>query len=122
MATFTITTDAYINQPPTQVGDGSTSTSYGVTYTFTRADFTTLTTPAYSDPEGDAAGNLRVLTLPSTGSLEYNSTPVTINQVISFSDIDSGLFTYIPDNATTSTYDDTFTFEIADVGSGTYTS
>ena len=122
MALFTMTTSAYVNQPPSVVGDGAAVTNYGVTYTFTRADFTTDTTPAYSDPEGDAASNLRVLSLTSTGTLEYNNVSVTINQVISFADIDSGLFTYVPDNGTTSSYDDTFTFEISDVGSGNYTS
>lgn len=122
MATFTVNTNAYVNQPPNVVGNGAATTSYGVTYTFTRADFTTNTTPAYSDPEGDPAGNLRVLTLPATGELQYNSIAVTINQVISFTDIDSGLFTYVPDNGTTTGYVDTFTFEIADTVSGSYTS
>jgi hypothetical protein len=122
MATFTITTDAYVNLPPSQVGDGTAGTDYGSTYTFTVADFTTLTTPVYSDPEGDDPLNLRVLTLPSTGELQYNSVAVTINQVISFSDIASGLFTYVPDNGTTTSYSDTFTFEISDEGSGNYTS
>lgn len=122
MATFTINTSAYVNLAPSQVGDGSASTSFGTTYTFTRADFTTLTTPVYADPEGDPAGNLRVLSLPSTGELQYNSVAVTINQVIAFTDIDSGLFTYVPDNGTTSSYIDNFTFEIADTGSGSYTS
>lgn len=122
MATFTINTAAYVNQPPSQVGNGSANVNYGSTYTFTRADFTTNTVPVYVDPEGDPAGNLRVLTLPTTGELQYNSVAVTINQVISFTDIDSGLFTYVPDNATTSSYSDPFTFEIADTVSGTYTS
>lgn len=122
MALFTLNTNAYVNQPPSTVGDGSATTNYGATYTFTRADFTTNTTPAYADPEGDAAQNLRVLSLPTTGELQLNAVAVTINQVISFANIDSGLFTYVPDNATTTAYADTFNFEISDVGSGSYTS
>jgi hypothetical protein len=120
MALFTVTTNAYVNQPPSQVGNGSASTEYGNTYTFTVADFTTLTSPVYADPEGDTAANLRVLSLPATGELQYNSVAVTINQVISFTDIGNNLFTYVPDNSTTSSYIDTFNFEIADSGSGQF--
>lgn len=120
MALFTITTTAYTNLPPSVVGDGSDSTSYGVTKVFSRADFTTSTTPAYADPEGDSAYQLKVTSLPTTGDLELNATTVTLNQIINFSDIDAGLFTYVPDNGTVTEYDDTFNFEIADTGSQTF--
>lgn len=120
MALFTVTTNEYVNQPPSQVGNGSASTNYGNTYIFTVDDFTTLTTPVYSDPEGDTAANLRVLSLPSVGELQYNSNPVTLNQIISFVDISNGLFTYVPDNGTTTVYNDTFNFEISDSGSGQF--
>jgi hypothetical protein len=52
--------------------------------------------------------------------LEYNSSPVALNQIISFADIGSGLLTYVPDIGTTTVYLDTFNFEIADAGSGTF--
>jgi len=120
MALFTITTNAYVNLPPSQVGDNSASTNYGITKTFTSADFTTGTTPAYSDPEGDSAYQLKVTTLPTTGDLELNAITVTLNQIINFTDIAAGLFTYVPDNGTLTTYADPFTFEIADIGSGTF--
>lgn len=120
MATFTITTNAYVNLPPSQVGDNSLSTNYGSTITFTAADFTTNTTPAYLDPEGDTAASLRITSLPTTGELQYNATTVTLNQIVSFTDITGGLLTYVPDNATTSSYIDNFTYEIADNGSGTF--
>ena len=122
MALFTVTTTAYVNQPPSQVGDGTATTAYATTYTFTAADFTTGTTPAYADPEGDTAATLKILSLPSTGELQYNSNPVTLNQEISFADITAGLFTFVPDNGTTSSYDDTWTFSIADSGSGQFVS
>lgn len=122
MALFSLTTNAYINQPPTQIGDGSATTNYGEVYTFTIEDFTTNTVPAYSDPEGDAAENLKILTLPATGELQFNALPVIINQIISFTDIGTGLFTFVPDNGTTITYIDIFTYEISDVGSGQYIS
>ena len=120
MATFTVTTNSKQNLPPSQVGDGNASTDYGVTIVFTRADFTTNTTPPYLDPEGDTASLLRVLTLPTTGTLQLNSVDVVLNQVISFSDIDSGLFTFVPDNATETGYVVDFDFEIADSGSGIF--
>lgn len=120
MALFTMTTNAYTNLPPDQVGDGSATTNYGETHVFTKAEFTTNTTPPYNDPEGDTAAQLKVLTLPGTGTLKLNGSNVTANQIIDFSDIDAGLFTYVPDNGTVTQYDDTFTFEIADSGSGTF--
>ncbi len=44
----------------------------------------------------------------------------TLNQIISFADIDSGLFTYVPDNDTQVGYTDPFEFQIADAGSGIF--
>lgn len=117
MALFTITTNARVNLPPSQVGNGSAATGYGTTYVFTVADFTTDTVPPYSDPEGDAAFQLRVTSLPSVGELQLNGGPLSINQPVGFDQITAGLFTYVPDNGTTSAYQDPFEFEIADVGS-----
>ena len=120
MAQFTNITEAYTNQAPTTVGDGTETTAYGNTIVYTRAMFTTNTTPPYSDPEGDAALNLKVITLPTIGTLQLNAVNVTLNQIISFADIDSGLFTYIPDNGTQVGYTDPFDFQIADAGSGIF--
>jgi hypothetical protein len=120
MALFTVTTSSYTNLPPSQVGNGSATTDYGTTYTFTVANFTTETTPVYADPEGDNAANLKILSLPANGELFYNSNPVTVNQVIPFSGIATGLFTYVPDDSITTLYNDTFNFEIADSGSGIF--
>jgi len=120
MASFTITVDGAVNLPPTNVGDGTQTTNYGTTLIYTRADFTTNTNPPYTDPEGDAALNLKITSLPTTGVLKLNGINVTINQIISFVDIDNSLFTYVPDNNITTTYNDPFTFEIADAGSQTF--
>lgn len=121
MAIFTMTANAYTNLPPSQVGDNAKSTNYGVSYTFTVGDFTDGTTPAYSDPEGDTPAQLKILTIPSTGAVELSGTPVTPNQIIPFyPDISSGLLKYDPDNGTTTEYDDPFTFEVSDSGSGQF--
>lgn len=119
MAIFTITVDSYTNLPAT-IGDGIITTSYGTAVTYTRAMFTTGTTPPYSDPEGDAALNLKITLLPVSGLLKLNSVDVGLNQIISFTDIDSGLLTYVPDNANQDAHNETFSFEIADAGSGTF--
>ena len=120
MAQFTNITEAYTNQAPTTVGDGTETTAYGNTIVYTRAMFTTNTTPPYSDPEGDAALNLKVITLPTIGTLKLNTVDVTLNQIISFTDIDSGLFTYVPDATNQNAYTATFEFQIADAGSGIF--
>jgi large repetitive protein len=121
MANFTINISGPANQPPT-IGDGERSTSYGTMVVFKRADFTTNTTPPYSDPEGDAPLNLKVTSLPAGGTLKLDGIDVTINQEIPFSDIDLNKLTYTPDNANTAAHDVTFGFEISDTGSATYVS
>ena len=117
MATLTINVNAYENEPPV-IGDNEITISFGSTKTFTVNDFTTNTTPPYSDPEGDGPFKLKILSLPGTGELRFNNIPVTINQEILFSNIATGLFTYLPDISDLGGYvDDTFDFAISDLGS-----
>lgn len=122
MATFTINVDAYDNQPPV-IGDNEIDIIFGSTKTFSVSDFTTNTTPAYSDPEGDGPFKLKIISLPATGELRLNNIPVTINQEILFTNIASGLFTYIPDITDLEGYEnDTFEFQISDLGSQEFSS
>lgn len=117
MATLTINVNAYENEPPV-IGDNEITIGFGSTKTFTVADFTTNTTPAYSDPEGDGPYKLKLISLPATGELRLNNIPCTVNQEILFTNIAAGLFTYIPDIADLGGYlDDTFDFQISDLGS-----
>lgn len=118
----TITVGEDVNLPPSEVGDNSLTTDYGVTIVFTAANFTTGTTPPYADPESDAASMLRIDSLPTQGNLQLNGVNVVLNQEISFADISSGFFTYVPDNTDTSDYIVDFDFSIKDTGSGQYTS
>ena len=120
MATFTTTVNAFENLPPSQVGDGAATINYNELKVYTRAELTTLLTPAYLDPEGDPAGLLKVTVLPSAGKLKLNGVDVVANQIIDFADIDAGLFTYTPDSGTLTAYDDPFEFQIADTGSGIF--
>ena len=119
MGLFTINNGAYVNQPPTNVGDYSLSVANRATTVLTLAMFTSLTTPAYSDPEGDAAQAVRIDSLPADGVLKLSGTNVTIGQVILVADINAGNLTYeSPNQDALDT--DTFNFSVSDVGSGLF--
>jgi len=118
--TVDVNVEAQVNQPPSAVGDGSQTIDYGATLVFTRAMFTSGTTPPYSDPEADAADLLKITSLPIDGQIQLNGVPVSVNAVINFSDIDAGLLTYVPDLVDTDGDLETFVFEIADAGSGQF--
>ena len=111
----------YANQPPDAVGNNTISLDYGVIRVFTRADFTTSTTPQYNDPEGDAADKLKVLDLPANGTLQFNGVDMIANQIITFAQIDAGYFSYVPNLLITDNQSLEFNFAIADLGSGEFT-
>jgi hypothetical protein len=117
---MTLEVAADANQPPSNVGDGSTNVPYGQTITFTRAMLTTETIPPYADPEGDDAFKLKILSLPLLGLLLINGTEVSVNQVILFSDIDLELLTYVPDLDDKDGDVQPFSFAIADEVSGIF--
>lgn len=121
MGIFTIDITAYVNQPPSSVGNNSVSVAHAATYVFTQANFTTETSPAYADPDGDIPENVKILTLPATGTLQYNGSSVTVNQEVPYTGIGLNLLDYVADAGTEAAYVDTFTFEISDVGSSTFT-
>lgn len=118
MATFNVTIGAYVNQPPTQIGNNSINMEHNATYVFTLSEFID-TVPPYSDPEGDAPSLIKITTLP-TVDLLLSGVPVTLNQEIDVADINSNLLTYIADAGITTEYDDAFEFDIADTGSLTF--
>lgn len=120
MGKMSIVNLAYVNLPPNQVGDNSVSINYGETKVFSVADFTINTTPPYSDPEGDAALNLKIKTLPASGSLKYNNIDVVIDQIIPFTGIANDLLTYRGDLGNTTEHNRDFDYEIADAGSGQF--
>lgn len=113
------------NLPPSSVGDGSVLVDYSESHTFTKDDFTSLTIPTYSDPEGDEPYKLKILSLPYTDSfagLKYNGSAVSINQEILFSDIEAGYLVYDSGLPPVSGRDTDFDFSISDVGSKNFTS
>ncbi len=116
MATFTINVNQYVNLPPDAIGDNEVTTTNRQTFVFSQADFTTNTTPPYDDPEGDGPYKLKVKTLPSQGLVKLNGINVTINQEILFTQINSGLLTYVPTD-TNAAFSVDFDFDISDLGS-----
>ena len=121
MGTFTVNNAAYVNLPPDVVGDITINVANRSTTVLTLAMFTTGTTPAYNDPEGDLPDAVRIDTLPVDGVLYLNAVAVTPGQVIDVADINLGLLTYeSPDQDAIDT--DTFDFSIRDTGSGLFSS
>ena len=125
MASFSVTYQAYVNQPPT-IGNYTMSKANreGATIgtTLTTAMFTTSTTPAYSDIEGDSADAVRINTLPTNGAvLKLDGVIVTVGQTITIADITSGKLKLVaPDvNALTTSV---FTFSVRDTGSMVFSS
>ena len=119
MATMTINVNAKINQPPV-IGNNTISIEYDEVIVFGQDDFTTNTTPPYSDAEGNPPYKLKVLSLPLTGNLTYNDISVTINQEILFTDINSGLLKFSGNKADINGESISFNFTISDTGSQIY--
>lgn len=115
MAIFNITINSYENLPPSVLGSKIINVAFNETHVFSLNDFTN-TTPAYSDPEGDAPSKIKILSLPVFGGLLYNGIPVIVSQEIDVVNINLLTFT-----GAVSNYQDSFSFDIADVGSLQYT-
>jgi hypothetical protein len=109
-----------LNLAPSAVGDGETTVGVGSTTIITTAMLTTGLNPPYQDPEGDAASMLLIETLPVYGDLFLNGVKVYVNQEISFTDITSGLFTYVNISLEDKGDVEGFNFKISDSGSGNY--
>ena len=116
----TINIAARANQPASSVGDGTVVAAYATTITFSTAEFTTFTSPQYSDPEGDAPDKLKILTLPTAGTLLFNGANVSPQDVITFAEIEAGYFQYVPSTDTELVQQLSFNFAIADAGSGIF--
>lgn len=121
MATFTLDVNAYVNQPPSSVGNNTITMGNRVDRTFTLADFTSSTTPAYADPENDGVYQLRIDSLPTLGALKLSGTPCTSGQIINASDIVAGNFVYDAPNQDAAA-SVSFNFSLSDTGSHTFVS
>tara|TARA_R110002012_G_scaffold28721_1_gene89820 strand:+ start:1849 stop:2589 length:741 start_codon:yes stop_codon:yes gene_type:complete len=118
--TFTFNVGALVNSAPSSVGNASEDINYGETLVFERSMFTIDTDPAYADPENDAADKLKITSLPAGGAISLSGVNVTVNQVIDFTEIDNGNLIYTGDLSKLSVDIESFSFMIADAGSGIF--
>jgi hypothetical protein len=122
MGIITLDVLARANRAPSSTGWLSVPLVYNQLYVFTLANFTTETSPAYADPDGDAFHSLKISSLPTQGTLVNNSVASTVGDVVTSADLSGGLFTYQADAADTDGYSDGFMkFTVSDVGSFLYT-
>ena len=88
---------------------GTVTTDEDTAYTFQASDFSFSGVNA-----GDALASVKVVTLPSTGTLTLNGTAVTPNQSVSKADLDAGKLDFTPAaNANGDGYA-SFTFRVSD--------
>lgn len=113
---YTITNNGLTNGRPIAVGANTISILNRTTHVFTLANFTTETSPVYSDPEGDALSYIKILQLPLNGTLKLSGVDVTLNQIIISANITAGNLTYVS-NQIDPAYSEIFKFDIADTGS-----
>ena len=116
----TLNVAALANAGPTTVGDRTENINYGESLIFTTAMFTTLTTPPYADPEGDPAFTLKITGLPLEGVIKFDGINVVVNQEILFSDIVLNKLVYTGILSKFTSTSTSFTFEVADSGSGIF--
>jgi hypothetical protein len=106
------------NQSPDSSGWISISIDYNSTHVFTLENFTTETTPPYSDPENDNLQSIKITSLPVVGQLLKGLIPVLVDDVIDYNELLAGDLTYVSDIANTEGYTDGFTeFLVSDQGS-----
>ena len=108
-STYTMTVDVdAVNDPPTALVEGVT-TDEDTAYAFRADDF------AFFDGDaGDRLESVKVVRLPSTGTLALDGTAVAANQSVTRADIDAGRLVFTPvENANGDDYG-LFLFKVSD--------
>ncbi|MCP5010668.1 MAG: hypothetical protein GY942_11855, partial [Aestuariibacter sp.] len=96
-----------MNDAPTAAAN-TVTTNEDTTYTFSASDF------SYSDIDCDTMASVKITTLETAGALQLSGVDVTLNQVITKANIDSGNLKFVPvANANGSSYD-SFAFSVND--------
>ncbi|MCP4253896.1 MAG: DUF4347 domain-containing protein, partial [Candidatus Scalindua sp.] len=96
-----------VNDVPT-ASNNTVTTNEDTTYTLTASDFN------FTDVDGDTMASIKVTTLETVGALQLSGVDVTLNQVITKANIDSGNLKFVPvANANGSSYD-SFAFSVND--------
>lgn len=122
MATFTVISGAYVNQPPV-VGDNTIEAPNRVTTVLNLAQFTSQTTPAYFDPENDPVDALRVdfITGTNKGVYHYDNNPIVVGLIIPAQHITDGRLVHVGADVNAA-INDSFGFSLRDIGSMTWVS
>lgn len=121
MATITLQISNKFNSPPSQSGWLNVTMAYGATHSFTVANFSTETSPAFV--ADGALAYIKFSTLPGQGLLKLSGVNVIVNQEISVVDLNAGNLTYVANTLSTAEYDDNeMTFLVSDELSGFYNS
>ena len=107
-SSYSMTVDVTAAQDAPTAGNQTVTTVEDTAHTFTAANFN------FADVDGDSLTQIRVTSLESAGTLTLNGSAVTLNQVISKADIDSGLLTFAPAADANGTGYDSFDFEVHD--------
>ena len=106
-----------VNNKPTNLSGGTQDVVIGNITTIEGA----TVTYQYVDPEGDPVGNVMIMGLPTKGTILYLGAPVTMNQIIPYQHIVSGMLTYWNDaNLSQIGQTDTFSHTVSDTGSGEF--
>ena len=123
----------YRNKRPDQIGNNLLVLGNREIYHFTVADFTTDTSPVYSDPENDPLKEIKIswMNLPGSLYIINNSSlvdpyvdrrgliPVVNNQIITVETINSSKFIYVSPDINNKTQGE-FSFAVKDVGSSQF--
>ena len=96
------------NTPPT-AANNTVTTGVGTAYTFKADDFGFADTNA-----GDTLASVKIVTLPAVGTLAFDGTDVTLNQVVTRADIDDNKLIFTPVAGAIGTGYATFTFKVND--------
>tara|TARA_R110002050_G_scaffold300046_1_gene467484 strand:+ start:87 stop:830 length:744 start_codon:yes stop_codon:yes gene_type:complete len=115
---YTITNGGLANGRPSSIGSNSIDVDNRVEYSFTIENFTTETSPPYSDPEDDDMSYIKILTLPVLGTIRLNGSLVLAGQIIQAGSLSTGNLKYICSDQDLG-YSESFSFDVADTGSQT---
>ncbi len=96
-----------INNAPT-AANNTITTNEDTPYTFSTTDFN------FSDLNGDTLVSIEITTLETVGVLQLSGVDVTVNQIISKADIDTGKLKFVPIANANGTGYDSFGFSVND--------
>ncbi len=101
-------TNWYFNTAPTVTGSPSVTVLEDSTATFTVADFN------FDDTDNDSLSKIRIVGLPTAGTLKINGGAAAVNDEITSTDITAGKLTYLPAANANGNYYAYFNFKVHD--------